>query len=325
MKPTTVLRTGAGSLPTPPVIEGLRRLGCRVIAADAEPLSVGFASADASVVIPRADDSAFRSEILKICAQEGVDIVLPAVNEEILALCSFRGELQDLGVYLVAPATGVARSCLDKWQADECLRNAGLETPQTQLLASPDATDSDAAWEYPVIVKPRQGRGSRGVVVVRDAAELAQVRARASEECIVQARMTGQEYTADLLANSRGGLRMAGVRQRLRVSAGISVAGELVNSDPFFSALDQLTRRLELVGPSCVQFFWEPGRQPCFTDLNPRLGGGIALTLAGGTPLLHGILALAAGSPIPKVLNQGVGMKFLRRYDEVYLAPGDTL
>ena len=62
MTSLTILRTGAGSLPSPPVIDGFRALGCRVVAADADPLSVGFTGADASAVIPYAKDEEFATE-----------------------------------------------------------------------------------------------------------------------------------------------------------------------------------------------------------------------------------------------------------------------
>lgn len=319
-RPLTILRTGAGSLPSPPVIDGLRRLGCRVIAADADPLSVGFFSADEFAVIPRADAPGFRAEILSLCESRKVDMILPAVNEELEQLNGFRNELSERGVSLVAPPAETLEACLDKQATAQALARIGLCGPRT-VPAEEVPPDLQPPW----IGKPRRGRGSRGVTRLEDGAALDFYRGRLVEPCVIQELLPGEEYTCDLLADRDGELRMATVRKRLKVSAGISVAGEIVSVDPFRASLELLTRELPLPGPSCVQFFWTEGEEPRFTDLNPRLGGGVALAIAAGVPLLEGILALVAGEPIPSSFNAGVGMRFLRRYEEVYLDPCDSL
>ncbi|MFQ5655869.1 MAG: ATP-grasp domain-containing protein, partial [Planctomycetota bacterium] len=135
----------------------------------------------------------------------------------------------------------------------------------------------------------------------------------------------GEELTFDLLADPQGELRMACARRRLRVSAGISVAGEIVSSAPFLGLLERIVRGIPLPGPSCLQCNVGRDGEAMFTDLNPRLGGGVALALAGGTPILGGILAGLRGEPIRRSFDAGVGLRFLRKYDEVYLEPGASL
>lgn len=310
-----VLRTGAGSLPSAPVIQGLQRLGCRVIAADADPLSVGFLCADEYAVIPPARSPEFKPSVLDVCRERGVDVILPAVNEEISVLDSFRDDLRAHGVTLVAPNRAAIAVCLDKLLTARALERLDLPGPRT--------VDAQAGWNepFPCVAKPRAGRGSRGVVVVESRVHLEFLREQWTEPYVLQEFLAGEEFTIDMVATHEGELRMATARRRLRVSAGISVAGEITSVRPFQPFLERLTRELLLTGPSCVQCIHDVDGTPRFTDLNPRLGGGVALSLAGGTPILEGTLAWVEGSPIEEAFDRGLGMRFLRRYEEVYLAP----
>lgn len=315
-----VLRTGAGSLPSAPVIHGLQRLGCRVVAADADPLSVGFLCADEYAVIPRASSPGFCDAVLDLCEQRRIDVILPAVNEEIAELDAVRDALRARGITLVAPPAAAIAVCLDKLRTAEEL--ARLDIPGPRTVA---AERADGVGGYPCVAKPRAGRGSRGFVIVDSRAHLEILRGQWDEPFVLQERLRGEEYTIDLLATRTGELRVASARRRLRVSAGISVAGEIVSVRPFLPWLERLTLGLSLTGPACVQCFLGDDGVPRFTDLNPRLGGGVALTLAGGAPLLEGVLAWVEGLPIASAVDVGVGMRFLRRYEEVYLAPGDSV
>ena len=315
MKKLTILRTGAGSLPSPPVIEGLRDLGCRVVAADAEPLSVGFTCADAHAVIPRADDPLFPSVIMDLCREEKINAILPAVNEEIPRFLEMADTLRVAGIGLMTPGASAVETCLDKRKTARALAENGLYGPST--WSARDARERDLS--FPVVVKPRRGRGGRGVVVAKGRRELLFFLDQAEEEVIVQALLLGTEHTIDLFCTQEGELRMASARRRLRVNNGVSVAGEIVPIAPFLPHLERLTERLELGGPTCVQCFLDDEGSPHFFDLNPRLGGGVALSLQGGTPILEGIVAALRGEPIPCIIGPGVGLRFLRKYTEVYL------
>jgi len=62
--------------------------------------------------------------------------------------------------------------------------------PETHLF-----DDSFVARSFPLIVKPRVGRGSRGIVLVRNQEELDHQ--ERSVELIVQEYLPGEEYSVD--------------------------------------------------------------------------------------------------------------------------------
>ena len=83
-----------------------------------------------------------------------------------------------------------------------------------------DAALDPAAWDYPVVVKPRTGSGSRDISVVLSSQELAGM-AR-SADFIVQEYLPGEEYSIDVLADAAGHV-MASVP---RLRAGLTRVSE---------------------------------------------------------------------------------------------------
>ena len=86
-----------------------------------------------------------------------------------------------------------------------------------------------AEWSYPVVVKPRTGSGSRGLMTVGSAGELASL--RRSPSLIVQEFLPGEEYSVDVLADADGHVIASVPRLRAKVDSGVSVGGRTVH-DP---------------------------------------------------------------------------------------------
>ena len=79
---------------------------------------------------------------------------------------------EDLG--LPGPSAAAARRCRDKLATRDALAGRGILQPRYRAAASlAEALVAAADIGYPVVLKPRAAGGSQGVVLVRDAAELA--------------------------------------------------------------------------------------------------------------------------------------------------------
>ena len=111
MKPLTVLLTAAGVPGAPALVRALRANGereVRVVGTDMSELAAGRHLCDAFHVTPGGGDPAFVDALLDVCAQEGVDAVIPQSSYELPALAESR-ERFDAAV-LVAGPEAVRRS-----------------------------------------------------------------------------------------------------------------------------------------------------------------------------------------------------------------------
>ena len=170
--------------------------------------------------VPPAGDAAFVGELNALCRGEGIDLLVPSVDEELLALALARRELAP--ARLLLPSSEYVATMLDKWTMASVLSSLGIQVPATRRVS-----DGLEGVAFPCIAKPRRGRGSRGVSVLQDrrAAEaLAQLGA-AADTMLLQEKVEGVEYTVQMLADAAGSLR-ALVPVKVLLKRGVTIHGE---------------------------------------------------------------------------------------------------
>lgn len=308
-----VMRTGAGSPASLAVISALRRSGCEVVAADSDPRSVGFLFSDAWEVVPRADAPDFVAKVLAAACRHRVDLILPAVDEELLPLARAVELFAAEGIGLALSPAGSVEVATDKWEAYRVLTDLGIPMPLTFNLEEEPAP----AVPLPAVIKPRRGRGSRDVYLARTPEEL-EFFSRFVPGSIAQARCSGVEMTIDLLADLRGELLALVPRERWATESGISSKGVTRECPEIIPLVGRIARELPIHGPACIQAFMdEDGIR--FTDVNLRFGGGVALSIAAGSMLIDGLVRLARGEPVEADLSFRPNLAFLRYWKETYV------
>ena len=168
------------------------------MAIDASPYAFGLKLADIGYVVPLATTPEFKRTIEMIIDREEPDY--PLVDEEIL---TFHAIAEQFDTRIVAPAPQFCQLCLDKWLTNQALRDADIPVPETWL-----ATDTSKV-RYPAIIKPRSGRGSRGLAYLRQVSDLEEYLMKADgspQEYIVQERIEGREFTVSVVVALGGPL-----------------------------------------------------------------------------------------------------------------------
>jgi carbamoyl-phosphate synthase large subunit len=289
-----------------------RRLGLRVVAADSDPLSVGFAFADAAYRMPLVGSSQYFDTLIEICRRERVDWVLPALDEELLTLARRRVELESRGTRLLSSPPESLEICVDKYSTHAFFRRHEIPTPVTWEPGSPLLSG------FPVIVKPRRGRGSTGVYLARNERELEFFTSYVSEP-IVQEFMTGREMTIDVLADLSSNPLFIRPRYRLKTDSGISYKGEVAEHRTVACWAAKIVRALHLVGPVNIQCFVDPSDGVWFTEINARLAGSVALTFEADAAFASALVSLLnGGSPEPST-DPAKPLIMLRYWSEIYL------
>ena len=314
----TLLRTAAGSPNTVTQYQAFQAMGCRIVGVDCDPASVGFQFADAAHVVPRVGSPRYLDRMLEVCREERVDLFLPALDEE-LALCAQNREaFEALGTKLLLSGPRALAVCADKLLMYEFFLREALPTPRTV----PAGAYREGVFErYPVIVKPRAGRGSTGVYRARNHRE-ASFFSEYVENAVVQEGLEGMEYTLDVLASLDSEVRILSPRQRLATDSGISSRGATHWRPDFLAPVQAMVKALAMVGPLNVQCFVGPEGTVSFTEINARLAGTAILSQAAGVPLFQGILALGRGACPEPWLRPCEPLLMFRYWDEVFRRPG---
>jgi carbamoyl-phosphate synthase large subunit len=245
----------------------------KVLSTDSNTLSAGFYLADYSEVVPEVDSKDYLEVLFKIIDKYDINVLMPSSGHDIFPFSENKEKLKRNGVIAVVSERDVLEICRDKILTFEHL-NKKFNLPFT--------TDKkNNISEFPIIAKPRYGKGSRDIIKIDDFAELDYVDSRYSN-MIFQEYLPGDEYTIDVLSDLDSNPVTSVPRVRLQTRGGISTKGKIVLDKELIEESFRIVKHLNIIGPSCVQVKKDKDDGFKLVEINPRLGGGtIFSTLAG--------------------------------------------
>lgn len=294
--PIKVLISGAGGASTIAVIRTLKATGrYEIIALDAEPYAYGLKIADRGYVVPYGSAPGFAAAFETVMEKERPRYAAPLIDTEI---ASFHAIAPRFGACVVAPGPEFCRMSFDKWLTYEGLTGAGIRMPAS-CLASVDPNEV----EYPAVIKPRSGTGSRGVAYLNEPADLINYLANASQApdaYIVQRRLTGEEYSVSVVVGL-GGPLLAVVPKLSIVKRGMSIVAVTRRMPEIHAMCEEIQKRLRPDGPFNLQLFVTAEGEAYVLEINPRFSGSIPLTIAAGVHEVDLIVRHAEGETIEPI------------------------
>ncbi|GAB3212452.1 ATP-grasp domain-containing protein [Marinactinospora thermotolerans] len=308
----TIVVTTAGSAPTSGTILHLRRQGYRVVATDIDPSAPGLYLSDRGYLVPPGDTDDYLPEIRGICLKENAAALIPLVDEELITVT----ELEDEGVAVLAPRRDFISTCLDKLVLMERLEAAGIPIPATRT-----ATEWTDDLEFPVVVKPRSGRGSRGVAVCGSAAEVRRLindGPYSAGDLIIQERITGPEYTVSVVV-WRDGRVQAVVSKEVILKRGVTKFAVTRRDERVSEVCREVQRVLRADGPFNVQLALDSSGLPRIFEINPRFSSTAPLTIASGVDEIGGLLRQALGDASALSDTWREGLVMVRRWADEFV------
>lgn len=291
---TRVLVTGAGGPAGVSIIRSLlKRADVTVLAADMDRYASGIylVGAGDGHLIPAGLAPEFVDELLALCVRLDIQVLFPTVDVELPLIAARAGEFSSAGISLASPSLSCLDVCLDKYLlAQRC--QGVLPVPRTELLGK------SLDWDYPVIVKPRRGAGSRGVHQV-DSREALQALG-ADTAILVQELLPGEEFSVDVLASLAGQVIAAVPRSRLRVDSGVSVAGATIRDAELEKAAAAVAVAIGLTTVANVQLRRNVNGDAALLEVNPRFPGAMPLTIAAGVDMPSLTLDMVLGLAVPE-------------------------
>lgn len=309
-----VLFTGASGAATVDVLRSLVATDeYELIGCDASYASVGFTLVARSYVIPLGASPEFEPTFADILDRERPDFVVPGVDEEIPVVHALV-ERSHPETRVLTPTPEFCRDMLDKWRMFERMHAAGLSVARTWLAS--DAADAT----YPAIIKPRVGRGSRGLAFLDSPADLRAYLDAAGappDRFIVQERLFGREFTNSAVV-ALGGPLLAVVPKEATAKKGITQIG-VTRTEPAIDLLcRQIQERLRADGPFNVQLVLGEDGVPRVFEINPRYSTTTALTLASGVNEVDAVLRHALGKD-PGPLTFEPDLMMIRYLSQIFV------
>lgn len=254
-----VLVTGVGAPPGVSIMKALRHseLKPRIIATDAEPLSVGLFRADAGYLLPRADrhPEDYLRRLTQLCSDERIDLIVPGSEIEMKILAPRRQEIEEeTGATLALNDAQWIDVFTDKWRTVEELRGSGIAVPDSVLPA--DDRDLAAFLEnrgYPLIIKPRFGSGSKQVFRIESTAQLEFFRSYVPQPILQEyLEPDDEEYTVGVY-KSRSGAEVFQIAFHRSLAAGLTYKAKVVFAEDIAEVCRAFARAFDVWGAFNIQ------------------------------------------------------------------------
>jgi gamma-glutamyl-gamma-aminobutyrate hydrolase PuuD/predicted ATP-grasp superfamily ATP-dependent carboligase len=164
-----------------------------------------------------------------------------------------------------------------------------LDAPQTWRPENVEALRGLApTLTYPIIVKPVDGAGGRGVSCVKSAEEVEEKATEIGFETppLVQQCIDGEDYCVAVLADS-GALKAIMAYKNITTfprEAGAGAVRETVDPEPFRETAEKLVAATKWDGVAQIDFRWtgEPADKPMLIEVNARFWAGIFHSVESG-------------------------------------------
>jgi carbamoyl-phosphate synthase large subunit len=318
----TVVVTGVGGAGGIGAVRSLRaETSHEIIGVDMNPSAAGLQLADRGCVVPPANDPSWAEEVGRTVRRFDADAVVPLVDEELRRVSDLSDALPG-EVAVVAPRREVIDVALDKFRASRYLDDRGHTVPETWLATGADSIDRT---RYPLQVKPRAGRGSRGVERVDSPAELAaylDATEHARDRLVLQEHVSGTEYTTSVVAARDG--RVLGIVPKEAVEKdGSTVHGVTRRNEAVAESCRRLCDTLEPAGPINVQQIVDGTGTPYTIEINPRFSSTACLTVRAGVNELDLLVRDAMGETVAEPDGYEAGVSMYRYPDHVFVSDAE--
>lgn len=337
-----VLVTDGHSRAAVQIVRSLGKKGINTFAGETYALNPTFFSkyVKKRLVYPRPDIHPidFIETVYEFAIKNKVEMILPVVDDCTLLLSKFRRKFEPK---ISIPVAEYSKLIVgrDKARTIELAKELKIPHPKTII-------DEKANWNFiineigfPLILKPKESSGTRGIVFVEDERSLREsffeVKRNYGTPIIQEFIPYGGAYGVEVLFN-KGKVRGKFVHKRLReypVSGGPSTLRESIVYPEIENYAIRMLEYLNWHGPAMVEFRVDARNgEPKLMEINPRYWGSIRLAIFAGVdfPFLH--YCMTKNGDVEPVVEYKLGVKarwflfgdllwFLSQKNKMQIAP----
>lgn len=321
---TTVLVLGVGGNVGQGILKALAMssLPCRVIGACITPVSAGLYMVEDAYLSPAAYEDSFLDWLIQTCNAEKVDVILSGVEEVLFVLAAQLGVIEEQTVATcIVSASDLLDICNDKLHTCRWLKEQGFNYPR---FADPlDPVQVKLLIEecsFPLIAKPRRGKGSRGIIKIERSKDLDLIPQKS--DYVIQQYLGNpdDEYTIGCFSDNQGQVRGAIVMKR-DLLQGTTYRARIGSCPKIREEAIRIASALKPMGPCNVQLRLVNGRPTCF-EINLRFSGTTPMRAHFGfndvEACLRHFVCNEQAVDLP-LITEGL---CLRYWEELYIDPG---
>lgn len=250
------------------------------------------------------NDKFIIKDLLKVISDNDIKIVLPFVDPAIAIVSTIKKELTN--VFIPVSDESLCNIMFDKCEAALWF--------QRHDICQPKFYDELANIEYPIILKPRRGSASKGIIVCRNSDDIPSDKL---DDYLIQKYIENHtEYSVDCYVSNDGCILSIVPRIRLETLGGEAVCSMTVCDELIIEQSRKILSQGKFRGPITIQFLKDKDNLYVM-EINPRLGGGVVNSIGAGSNLISFIVNEAIGENVNPVCDWKDGVIMVRYFKEV--------
>lgn len=311
----TVLLTSVGGLTGTYLTKLLKAESkYRIVGTDMNEMVALKHKLDAFYRVPSNNAENFMQSIHNIIIKEDIDYLIPvsSYDMKIFSKTQIKDLLKATRYLVVDESTNQTLHYKDSCYS--YLKKLGINVPRIY----------ESEVQYPAVIKPIDGSGSKNVQMLYTDDDLRYYLKRYDKQYIVSEFLSGKEYTVDCLFDRNGLCKGFNIRKRERTISGGAVV--TINDYTYINQVEEVIVKLEdakkIVGPVNFQFKVQEDGNICVFDFNTRFAsGGLALTVKSGFNIPMKLLDLLENKEVEnwKPDRHLEGLTMIRYYEEGFI------
>lgn len=293
-----------------------RQIKLEIYGADCDMSAPALMFCDKQIQVCKICESEYIPQLLKICGEHSIDLLIPTIDTDLLLLAKNRMLFEQIGTKVLISDEDKIVVCRDKRFTADYFISCGLCSP----LPVDDVKKYTRG--FPCFIKPKDGSSSVDAYKITNEEELYSFSERVSDY-ILQPFVEGCEYTVDILCDFEGNPIYVTARKRLAVRSGEVLKTRIVHDAKIEQECMQLIRNYKPCGPITVQLIREKKTETdYYIEINPRFGGGAPLSMKAGADAAGALLDLLRGEVLSYQKNAACESAVYSRFDQSVCVSG---
>jgi predicted ATP-grasp superfamily ATP-dependent carboligase len=315
------------------IIRSLGSKGLNVTAGEETRFATGFFSKYCKqhrvYPNPYKRSDAFASYMLEEVKENKYDVLFPVTDATVIPIVKRKEEFSQHTV-IPYPNYDVLSKAMDKITTLKIALENSIPCPKTYYMGRYEGKgfgDLAGKMEYPVIIKPSRGYGSKGVLLcesMQDLYEKCRIIDEKYGSFIIQEYIpSGGELGVYTLFDAKSKPVALTVQKRIRsypAKGGPSTLRETIKDEKTVEIAFRLLAAMKWTGLAMVEFRIDKRDGiPKLMEVNPRFWGSLQLSMLAGADFPYILYKMALGEDITPDLSYKEGIKCR------WLLPGDIL
>ncbi|MCU5372178.1 MULTISPECIES: ATP-grasp domain-containing protein [Bacillus cereus group] len=279
-----------------------------IVAGDCSNTAPALYFADRTCKLPRISEPNYIEEIINICNQENISLIVPTIDTDLLLLAENKEFIEEkTHAKVLISNSKVIKICRDKINTQRFLEEEGFGVPKMY-------TDEELIYgeniQFPLFIKPKSGSSSVNTFKVNNLAELKTYKSFINDP-LIQDFMEGEEFTVDVFLDFQGNVITVVPRLRIATRSGEISKGKIVKDREIINDVTKLMKTLKPIGHITVQLM-KTKKGIEYIEINPRFGGGAPMSIQSGADSCGNLLRLLMGKKLNYSEDYRENLTFIR-------------